>query len=92
VKWLEWFKEDERQEIDKAAFQEAIDVLDFSQTPYYGRLLTWLEEQAAQPLVVGDHLDMVRSAVRANTMREVRRHLLRSVEAALSIKQESEHA
>ena len=68
---------------DEAKSRNAIDeLLNFGATSYYPKLLAWLEKEAASPLKVGNHLDMIQSAVRANTLREVRDTLVKRVEHA----------
>ena len=58
------------------------EILEFANTSYFPKLLVWLEKEAARPLKIGDHSQMIQSAVRANTLREIRDTLVKRVEFA----------
>jgi hypothetical protein len=71
--------------------EEAQQVIAFAMLPYYERYLVWLEREASKPLPIGDHMEMVKVAVRSNTLREVKEHLIREVRsarAAVSVERE----
>lgn len=72
------------KELDDDAEQAnlANEVLDFAATSYFPKFLAWLDREAGKPLKVGDHMDMIQSAVRANTLREIRDTLVRRIENA----------
>lgn len=63
---------------------QANELLDFAATAYYEKFLAWLDKESSRPLKVGDHMDMIQSAVRANTLREIRDTLVRRVANARS--------
>lgn len=64
------------------------EILDFADASYYGTFISWLEAEANRPLTIGDHGDMIQSAVRANTLREIRDTLVRRVDHARSAARE----
>jgi len=76
-------KDDDAEYINKIN-----EVLDFADTSYYNKFISWLENEANKPLTIGDHGDMIQSAVRANTLREIRDTLVRRVEHARSAARE----
>ena len=78
------------EELDDEAEQinRLNEVLDFGDTSYYSKFISWLENEANKPLTIGDHGDMIQSAVRANTLREVRDTLVKRVEHARSAARE----
>ncbi len=67
---------------DAELLNKANEILDFAATAYFAKFMEWLDREAAKPLKVGDHMDMIQSAVRANTLREIRSALARRVSDA----------
>jgi len=65
------------EQINKSA-----EVLEFAATPYYQKYIDWLYREATKPFIIGNHSDMIQSAVRANTLREIRDTLVKQVELA----------
>lgn len=85
MSWFaDYFKTDEREEKDARAelVEQASAILAFADLPYFRSYCDWLDQQANRPLPVGDHMEMVKVAVRSNTLREIRQHLLSEVAAA----------
>jgi hypothetical protein len=78
------------EELDDEAEQinRINELLDFAATAYYPKMIQWLEDEANRPLAVGNHSDMIQSAVRANTLREIRDTLVRRIEHARSAARE----
>jgi len=75
---------------DTDMLNKANELLDFAATAYYERFLAYLEKESSRPLKVGDHMDMIQSAVRANTLREIRDTLVRRVSNARSAAMQTE--
>lgn len=73
---------------DADLLNRANELLDFGNTAYYAKFLEWLDREASRPLKVGDHMDMIQSAVRANTLREIRSTLVRRVSDARAAAQQ----
>jgi len=80
------------EEIDPDAdiLNKANELLDFAATTYYQKFLEYLDKESSRPLKVGDHMDMIQSAVRANTLREIRDTLVRRVSNARSAAMQTE--
>lgn len=78
---MERFFPDEEEAVG-AEHEAAASVLAFAELPYFRVHIAWLERQANRPLPEDDAMKIVKAAVRANTLREVRSHLLREVEQA----------
>ena len=75
---------------DTDMFNKANEFLDFAATVYYERFLAYLDKESSRPLKVGDHMDMIQSAVRANTLREIRDTMVRRVANARSAAMQTE--
>lgn len=67
---------------DADLLNQANEILDFANTAYFGKFMEWLDREAGKPLKIGDHMDLIQSAVRANTLREIRSALARRVSSA----------
>lgn len=67
---------------DAEMLNQANELIDFASTSYYAKFVDWLDREAGKPLKVGDHMDMIQSAVRANTLREIRATLVSRVSRA----------
>ena len=82
--FLRYFKgsEEEEGQQRRVVLEEASQVIAFAMLPYYERYVAWLEREANKPLPIGDHMEMVKVAVRSNTLREVKEHLIREVRSA----------
>lgn len=66
------------------------ELLDFGATSYFPKFIVWLENEANRPFSIGDHMQMIQAAVRANTLREVRATLVKRVEHARAALTEKE--
>ena len=64
---------------EDTALNDANELLDFAATSYYRKFIDWLENESFRPLKVGDPNIMLQSAVRANTLREIRATLVSRV-------------
>jgi len=82
VKLFDRFFRDEEDDRQQEVLSEAHSLLKWASEPYFPVFLGFLEREAAKPLVVGDHMELVKQAVRANTLREIRADLLRKVNLA----------
>ena len=69
------FFRSEDDAFEQAAFHEAREVLDWMGQAYHDKFEKWLDEQASKPFEIGPKL--VESAMRVNTLREVKQHLAR---------------
>lgn len=58
-------------------------------TPFVERLMEYLDEEADKPVKIGG--DMIESAVRANTFKEIRAKLKRDFKEAHAILNEARH-
>jgi len=74
----------EELDVDAEVLNQANELLDFSSTTYFTKFMDYLDREASKPLKVGDHMDMIQSAVRSNTLREIRTTMLRRVSNARS--------
>lgn len=73
-------EEDRAEESRLATWTEA---LDWASQAYHNRFMEWLEEEANKPIPVSEnHMETVKAAVRANTLKEIRKHLQRVVREA----------
>lgn len=75
-------KPEDTLDVESELLNEANEVLDFAATSYYAKFMAYLDKEAGRPLKVGDHMDMIQSAVRANTLREIRDAMARRVSNA----------
>lgn len=66
------------------------EVLEFAETAYFKKFVDWLDREAFSPLNVGNEVDIIQSAVRANTLREIRNTLVKQVERARAATMEGE--
>lgn len=64
---------------------EANVVMEFARSEYRVRLLAWLDREGSKPFSVGDHMTMIQTAVRANTIREIKNKIERDIQAAEEI-------
>lgn len=77
-----FFAKREQADEDTSRVNAINEMLDFAATSYFPKYIQWLEKEANRPLLVGDHMQMIQSAVRANTLREIRDTLVKRVEQA----------
>jgi len=69
---------DEQEEEASEARELAQMFSEWASCHYYRRFIDWLDEQATSAVdVTASHLDLVKSVTRANTFREIRKHLAR---------------
>ena len=65
--------------------EDANQIVAWSTSTYHKRFLLWLREQADQPInPKSPHADLIVANARANTMKEIRKHLLDLAERAHS--------
>jgi hypothetical protein len=57
-------------------------VLDWVSQEYHAKFLEWLDAESSKPLPIT--ADLVKAAVRANTLKEVRDHLVKLEKGALA--------
>ena len=83
-RWVKWFQpEGADGEEFAAALYKAREVLAAAESDWFKIHLEWLRKQADAPAVVtADHMAMIQHAVRSNTFKEVRSHLLAQIEKA----------
>jgi len=68
---------------DAEALGQANELLDFASTAYFPKFIGWLEAEALRPMKISkDSTDLIESAVRANTLKEIRDTLVRRVSHA----------
>ena len=66
------------EEAEIAARGRARAVIDWMGREYHKEFMKWLDDEASKPFDIDkDEMRLIKSAVRANTLREVRSHLLR---------------
>lgn len=53
----------------EAEILEAQEIVAWASMPYFKKYLANLEKEARKPLLIGDHMDMVKAAVQGNTIR-----------------------
>lgn len=69
--------------IEPETLTSPADILDWCSRPYHARFLAWLDAEASRKITIdSNHLAVIESAVRANTLREIRQHLLRLAKGA----------
>jgi len=71
--------------VEPAVEQESVlaeEIVAFGALPYFAKFVAWLDAEAFRPLKIGNQLDMVQAAVRANTLREIREHLVKEIARA----------
>lgn len=74
-RFLTYFR-DEREEHRASLVENARLALEWMSCGYFGRFKDWLETEASKSMdISGSHMEMVKQAVRANTLREIRAHL-----------------
>ena len=77
------FFTDDAAEARASVLENYRQIVEWAASAYYSKFLVWLEEEANRPIpVTENHMEMVKAAVRANTFREIRRHLQRTVSEA----------
>lgn len=70
------FFRDEQVEAEQGAVDRARMVLDWVSQEYHPKFEEWLEREASKPMdISAQHMDLVKSAVRANTLKEIREYL-----------------
>ena len=86
------FFREEEEVADGERLERARTILDWVERAYHGRFLDWLDREAGKPMAVTvDHMDLVKQAVRANTLKEVKTYLERlEREASAAVRQQRE--
>jgi hypothetical protein len=80
-----YFREAEEESVEDIAglIRENEEVVAYCRMPYHAKMMRWLGENADAPLKIGDHTSMIAGTARANTLKEVRAHLLQVERMAL---------
>jgi hypothetical protein len=79
------FFRDEDAVADDATYAVAREAVDWVSQPYHEKFCKWLDDEASKPFQIGqDQMALIQAAVRANTLREVRRHVERVRVAAMA--------
>lgn len=78
--WL--FKPDEDTDLGVV---KANQVLEAERLPWFSDLIAWLDAEADKPLAVGGQIEMIRSAERINTFKEIKNRLKRDVARAREV-------
>jgi len=74
----------EQEEAEAQAVDMAREVLDWVGQAYHAKFDQWLESEASKPLDTSKpHAELIQSAVRANTLKEIRQYLSRLKQGAL---------
>jgi hypothetical protein len=78
-----WVDQDEHEaKVVASAMAESQEIVNWTQMPYHATFMEYLRTEIDKPLLVGNHMDMIQSAARANTLKEIRDYLLRVVRTA----------
>lgn len=91
-RWVQWFSDaDSTEEIRNysLAIEEAQQAVAIADTPWFHRLLERLSNEAMSPVSIGRHEEMIASAARSNTLKELRSSLLSDVAKARSFLESS---
>jgi len=78
-----WLFQDEGDPDD--AIVKANQILEAARLPWFDALITYLEEEADRPLATGGQVEMIRSAERINTFKEIKNRLKRDVARARQV-------
>ncbi len=70
------------EEEDDQGLILANEILEAARLPYFDKLIVYLEAEADKPLTVGGQVEMIRSAERINTFREIKQKLKKDVARA----------
>lgn len=81
---------DDTEETVATMRSRAGEIVLAEQTPYVQRLLEYLDDEADKPIRIGD-AQIIESAVRANTFKEIRAKLRREFKEAHAILDEARH-
>lgn len=75
--YAKFFRDD--NEVEEAKAQDvANEVVAWVSCAYHDKFLQWLDKEAGKPIAISSNqLSVVESAVRANTLREVKDYLVR---------------
>lgn len=74
-----------RDEEDDLGISKANQILEAERLPWFADFLAYLGEEADRPLSVGGQIEMIRSAERINTFKEIRNLLKRDVARARQV-------
>lgn len=86
-KWVNWFsEEDTSSAADELAtsLQSAHECLQAAEMPWFKRYMEHLDFESSRPGKIGDHVDMIASVARANTIKDMRSFLLNEIAKARS--------
>jgi hypothetical protein len=91
IDFSRFFRRDEEL-AERARYATWTELIDWASQSYHAKFLDWLEGEASKSVRVSEsHMEMVKAAVRANTLREVSDHikkLTREAEAGLQAARE----
>lgn len=77
-RWWDYFRNRD-EAFDRRADKvnaDANSYAEWAKHPYYAKFLEWLQTMGDDPVKPGAHMDMIVGNTRANTFKEVRKHLL----------------
>ncbi len=90
AKWASMFRVPD-EEVAAVAREKGRLILEWMRQPYHEEFEKWLEAEASKPIPVVEHnITLIQSAVRANTLREVARHLARLRSNAMAAVQQDQ--
>jgi hypothetical protein len=84
-RWVKWFSEEDSTQAGEdfeRSLNHAHECLKVAEMPWFVRYLEHLDSESTRPGHIGDHLGMVASVARANTLKEMRAHLLDEIAKA----------
>lgn len=86
--YASWFRNAD-EEAAILARERARQVLEWTGREYHKEFLKWLDDEASKPFEIGkDEMQLIKSAVRVNALREVKSYLLRLESMALAAVQD----
>lgn len=72
----------EAQAAQADAMREAEELIAWYQMPYMARFMAELDERATRPMLIGDHMAMLKQAAETNAVRELRFMLMSRIKRA----------
>jgi len=80
IQRLRSLREDE--EVSEHSYEIAHELLNWAAMPYFKTFCEYLDREASKRYEIGNHLDMVKDAARANAYREIREDITRDIRRA----------
>ena len=75
----------QEEAVDESAIVKANQILEAARLPWFDDYLAYLEEEGDRTLAVGGQVEMIRSAERINTFKEIKNRLKRDVARAREV-------